>query len=463
MERSADARPVAYSQPRKVQTVRAESTAEDKERIRQYKLNCQQNILQTDFWRKRGFTEDFVKAHGLGYDVREKRLIIPTDTAYVARTTQPDERIRYKNPKGISVSLTGSDHLKEKGKVFVVEGALDALAIEQAGGKAIALNSVSNANLLVSLAKDSPSEFLITLDNDEAGQRTGRELAENLAGLGLSVKLVSKAWQPCKDPGEWLEVGGQEVLERRLQGILAPMEEVKTEAQEDKETYKQMYDRLLEHKSDHAKSDLVEYWQRVTGEIRNAVTRLHEAQKFCEALDLWAVAIGQAAKEFDFKAEELAPIREVLKEIGKKAQQETEDWKFIFDTMSKLDEFTRNLIDKAVEVRKANPLLALPKVQHAGVLDEALTNLAPEHFEDIYYAAVKEVCRKQAGMGIFEADKAVVPLLKERGVGSVHITGIMVSSPRIDHLDQTQKLMDSRRFVEHLTGSGKEREEAISR
>ena len=170
-----------------------------------------------------------------------------------------------------------------------------------------------------------------------------------------------------------------------------------------------------------------------------------------------------AAKEFDFKAEELAPIREVLKEIGKKAQQETEDWKFIFDAMSKLDEFTRNLIDKAVEVRKAKPLLALPKVQHAGVLDEALTNLAPEHFEDIYYAAVKEVCRKQAGMGIFEADKAVVPLLKERGLGSVHITGIMVSSPRLDHLDQTQKLMDSRRFVEHLTGSGKEREEANSR
>jgi replicative DNA helicase/DNA primase len=463
LERSADARPVAYSQPRKVQTARAEASAEDKERIRQYKLNCQQNILQTDFWRKRGFTEDFVKAHGLGYDVREKQLIIPTDTAYVARATQPSERIRYKNPKGISVSLTGSDHLKESGKVFVVEGALDALAIEQPGGKAIALNSVSNANLLVSLAKDSPSEFLITLDNDEAGQRTGQEMAENLAGLGLSVKLVSKAWQPCKDPGEWLEVGGQEVLERRLQEILAPMEEVKTEAQEDKETYKQMYDRLLEHKPDHAKSDLVEYWQRVTGEIRNAVTRLHEAQKFCEALDLWAVAIGQAAKEFDFKAEELAPIREVLKEIGKKAQQETEDWKFIFDTMSKLDEYTRNLIDKVVEARKANPLLALPKVQHAGSMDESLAKLAPEHFEDVYYAAVKEVCRKQARMGIFEADKAIVPLLKEKGIGSANITGIMANSPRLEHLDQQQRLMDSHRFVEHITGSGKEREEANSR
>jgi hypothetical protein len=66
-------------------------------------------------------------------------------------------------------------------------------------------------------------------------------------------------------------------------------------------------------------------------------------------------------------------------------------------------------------------------------------------------------------MGIFEADKAVVHLLKERGVGSAHITGIMVSSPRLDHLDPTQKLIDSRKFVEHLTGSGKEREEAISR
>ncbi len=463
LERSADTRPIDYSQPRKRHTVRAEDTAEDKARIQQYKLNCQQNILQTDFWRKRGFTEDFVKSHGLGYDVREKRLIIPTDTAYVARATQSDERIRYKNPKGISVSLTGSEKLKEPGKVFVVEGALDALAIEQSGGKAIALNSVSNANLLVSLAKDSPAEFLITLDNDEAGLKTGKELAEKLAGMGRSVTLVPKAWEPCKDPGEWLEIGGKEVLERRLQDITRPQTEEKTEAQQDKETYQQLYERLLEHKPEHAKSDLIEYWQRVTGEIRNAVTRLHEAQQFCQALDLWTLAIGQAAKEFDFKTEELAPVREVLKELGKNAQQEADDWNAIFDIMTKLDDFTRDLIEKAVEVRKANPLLGLPKVQHAGSLDEALKKLEPEHFEDVYYAAVKEVCRKQAGIGIFEADKGVVPLLKERGIGNVHITGIMANSPRLEHLDQPARVLDSRRFMEHITGIGKNREEAISR
>ena len=462
-ERSADTRPIDYSQPRKRQTVRAEVTAEDKARIRQYKLNCQQNILQTDFWRKRGFTEDFVKARGLGYDVREKRLIIPTDTAYVARATQPDERIRYKNPKGISVSLTGSEKLKERDKVFVVEGALDALAIEQSGGKAIALNSVSNANLLVSLAKDSPAEFLVTLDNDEAGLKTGKELAEKLAGMGRSVTLVPKAWEPCKDPGEWLEIGGREVLERRLQDITKPQTEEKTEAQEDKETYQQLYERLLEHKPEHARSDLIEYWQRVTGEIRNAVTRLHEAQQFCQALDLWTLAIGQAAKEFDFKTEELAPVREVLKELGKNAQQEADDWNTIFDIMTKLDDFTRDLIEKAVEVRKANPLLGLPKVQHAGSLDEALVKLEPEHFEDVYYAAVKEACRKQAGIGIYEADKAMIPLLKEKGVGNVHIAGIMANSPRLEHLDQQQRVMDSHRFVEYLTDSGKDREEAISR
>lgn len=461
LERDAAARPVVYSPTRKASAVRAELTPEDKEKIKQYLTNCQQNILQTDFWRKRGFAEDFVKAHGLGYDVHEKRLIIPTDTAYVARTTQPDERIRYKNPKGVAVSLTGGEKLKEPGQVFVVEGALDALAIEQAGGRAIALNSVSNANLLVSMAKDSPAEFLITLDNDEAGERTGKELAESLAGQGLSVKLISKAWQPCKDPGEWLELGGREVMERRLQEITQPRVEAKTEAQEDKETYQQLYDRLMEHKPDHAKSDLIEYWQRVTGEIRNAVTRLHEAQKLCEALDLWTLAIGQAAKEFDFRAEELAPVREVLKEIGKKAQQETEDWQFIFDTMCQLDDFTRDLIDKAVEARKANPLLALPKVQHAGSLDEALTKVEPENFEGIYYASVKDISRKQAGIGIYEADKAIVPLLKEKGIGSAHISGILANSPRLDHLGQQEKLMDSHRFVEHI--SGKEREEAMTR
>ena len=224
-DRSAATRTV----PKNLQAVREEVATEDKVRIQQYILNSQQNILQTDFWRKRGFTEDFVKARGLGYDVQKKRLIIPTDTAYVAIATQSDESVCYKSPKGISVSLSGSTHLKEQGGVFVVERALDALAIEQAGGRAIALNSVSNVTLLISLAKDSPSRFFITFDNDEFRQRMGNDLSDKLFVIQrVPVEFYYDAWHPYKGPTEWLSMEGHGRLSDHIEKMLleSPMPDI---------------------------------------------------------------------------------------------------------------------------------------------------------------------------------------------------------------------------------------------
>ena len=116
----------------------------------------------------------------------------------------------------------------------------------------------------------------------------------------------------------------------------------------------------------------------------------------------------------------------------------------------------------SIEDRKANPLLAIPEVQHASLLDEALNIIEPERYEDIYYAAVKEISRKQAGIGIFEADTAMVPLLKAKGVGSTHVAGILSCSPRVRHLNKFERLTDSNRFIEHVQGGEKERE-AVTR
>ena len=55
--------------------------------------------------------------------------------------------------------------------VFVTEGAFDALSIIEAGGNAIALNSVANDRLLLTALRERPTNhpLLLCLDNDSAG------------------------------------------------------------------------------------------------------------------------------------------------------------------------------------------------------------------------------------------------------------------------------------------------------
>lgn len=188
---------------------------------------CRKDIFKTDYWYKRGFERKFVESAGLGYDVKSCRLIVPIDAGYVARITLPPDYVeakgisRYKNPKGLPSSLIGGDELKRAGKLYVVEGALDALAIRQAGGRAVGLNSISNMKLLVAKAKEynTDAEIIVALDGDAAGVSKGMELAKQLRDAGCRVKFLQYAWNECKDPGEWLEKKGTNSLRSQLEKL----------------------------------------------------------------------------------------------------------------------------------------------------------------------------------------------------------------------------------------------------
>ena len=137
------------------------------------------------------------------------RIIIPTGPEhYVGRSIDPDTPkayVKINNRSGRPGIFAEEDLYKEADRVFVTEGAFDALSIMELGHYAVALNSTSNVDILLEKLKERPtaSTLVICLDSDETGRDASARLMKGLKDLG--VKCVSAdicgRW---KDPNEAL-------------------------------------------------------------------------------------------------------------------------------------------------------------------------------------------------------------------------------------------------------------------
>ena len=169
----------------------------------------------------RGLTLETINRFKLGYVAEWKhpkapkapaspRLIIPISKhSYLARDTRAElapEQAKYAKSKVGKVRIFNSRALYEAQKpVFVVEGELDALSIIDVGGEAVALGSTANRRaLLTMLESQRPAQpLIIAMDNDEAGSKANRELAEGLERLKITFYRLDIA-QPYKDANEAL-------------------------------------------------------------------------------------------------------------------------------------------------------------------------------------------------------------------------------------------------------------------
>lgn len=156
----------------------------------------------------RGLSDGTAARYYLGYDPESRRLIIPvTRSFYIARSIDPAAQIRYQNPTGVSVELFNTKALQnDTGRpVFITEGAIDALSIIEAGGEAVALNSISNTRKLLETlkTKSTRSTLILCLDNDAAGARATAELETGLKELNISYITADICGQH-KDPNEAL-------------------------------------------------------------------------------------------------------------------------------------------------------------------------------------------------------------------------------------------------------------------
>lgn len=213
-------------------------------------LQANKAVEQTDYWKRRGLSKETVDRFNLGYVAEWRhpkapkaptspRLIIPTSPySYLARDTRetiPEEQRAYSKSKVGSIQLFNKKALQTATKpIFIVEGELDALSIIEVGGEAVALGTTTKSKALIELLKaQAPAQALIiSLDNDEAGQRASRELTEGLQGLNIPCY----SFNPC---GEYKDAN--EALQRDREALTIAVEEAEhlqdEEAQAQKEAY----------------------------------------------------------------------------------------------------------------------------------------------------------------------------------------------------------------------------------
>ena len=147
---------------------------------------------------------------GLGYDPQVRRIIIPwpdCDYYHVDRDITGNASHKYDKPKSDEVGPqpTWNRAALRSPSYFVVEGALDALAIKAAGGDAVALCGTGwRAYVAEAAATIGAGLPILLLDMDEPGRKASADLAAELTKSGTTYLEVSPdMWGgSAKDAGE---------------------------------------------------------------------------------------------------------------------------------------------------------------------------------------------------------------------------------------------------------------------
>lgn len=175
------------------------------------------------YLKNRGFEYSFLKKWGVGYAENIQGLksciIIPTsEYSYTARTTNTTviKDNRYKKQGTTHILNSNALHQTEH-VVFVVEGELDALAVMQEGGTAIALGSTSNKDMFMRLCKKELVKghkgFILALDTDEAGINASNRLDEYMTAEQIphTINQFQGKKLDCKDIAELLQTDKAEL------------------------------------------------------------------------------------------------------------------------------------------------------------------------------------------------------------------------------------------------------------
>lgn len=194
-----------------------------KEDYTKYINKCKKNIDKTDYLLKRGISEELQQKYNIGYDIKERMLVLPiSKTCYLGRYTDDTNRYKHHKPKGTTNELFNGNYLKDsdyKTIIWVTEAIIDALSLEEINEdiKAISLNSVNNASQLVQEAKDNNFKgvFMLALDTDTIGINASTDLKEDLEAIGIKSFIFNNTLDKFnvvsddntiknKDINEWL-------------------------------------------------------------------------------------------------------------------------------------------------------------------------------------------------------------------------------------------------------------------
>lgn len=196
------------SEPALAVTVSPETTDPDGNLMVSYTSQYEKwtkNLHMTDYLTKRGISLATAQKHQIGflpdYHIKNKdgkqigkgAIVIPTsDESYNVRPASNSIDVYPRYSKKNSVHIFNSKVLLDKSKtVFVTEGELDALSVEEIGFDAVALGGVNYVDTLVGfiVANQVECELVLVLDNDNKGREYTEVLSKKLDELGITYRI----------------------------------------------------------------------------------------------------------------------------------------------------------------------------------------------------------------------------------------------------------------------------------
>ncbi len=184
-----------------------------------------------EYLKKRGITAESVEKYNLGYVDEWKspnapdtvpsspRLIIPTSkNTYFARDIResvPEKSLPYVKQKVGGSVLYNTAALNGDKPVYIVEGEIDCISIEQAGGAAVGLGSTGNVKKLADLLKQKPPKapIIVALDNDKAGEKAIKTLNAELKQTDITIRQFKPFDDNVKDANEMLTTAPERLAE----------------------------------------------------------------------------------------------------------------------------------------------------------------------------------------------------------------------------------------------------------
>lgn len=202
----------------------------------------------------RGIEKEIISKYKIfiGKDMmNNNRIIIPIlengeYTAYIGRAIDNTNKYKYINSKG-KMTAFNIDYIKQQPgtdkTIYICEGVFDALSLEQAGVKAIAINSVQQYNnTFISKVKShiqtaSQYTYILSLDNDAPGQENTKKIIQELAKLKITSKILTIPEQ-YKDVNEWYIASNKEEFNRAIKQNIKDIEIQQEQLTEEEETKK---------------------------------------------------------------------------------------------------------------------------------------------------------------------------------------------------------------------------------
>lgn len=224
-------------------------------------LKANENISSTDYINKRGISIETANKYKIGYienwthpnnphATPTPRIIFPISKySYTARDTReamPEEQKAYKKQKVkgkefVSWTFNAKALYEAEKPIFIVEGEFDALSIIEAGGVAVSIGSINNAeNFIKEVEKANPrNPFIIALDNETDNPRAKEnvnkaidKLKKGLEDLGIKY-IELNSFNGYKDANE--------NLIKDKKSFLKAVVDAEQEAQETQEKEKREY------------------------------------------------------------------------------------------------------------------------------------------------------------------------------------------------------------------------------